>query len=227
MRSLAIFDLDGVIIDSETTAAEVLAWQLTTAGYPVSIEEVIDRFIGTAIPGILQLIATECGMVWPPGFHRDLEREVRRHVFERILPTEGMAEVLSALMADGWCIASNSDADRIEKCFELSGLATRFRPPMFSAAMVNRGKPAPDLFLLAAATLGFEPNRCIVVEDTVVGVTAGKRAGMRVIGFVGGSHIKEPAQVARLIEAGAEDIAKDGAMLARVLRRHGCMALPA
>ncbi len=223
MPGLVIFDLDGVIIDSEAVAAAVLARRLTVAGYPVSVDVVVERFIGTGVPAILAAITEETALAWPAAFAADLERDVRRHVFAAIKPTEGMNDLLSLVPQENWCVASNSDPDRIEACLRLSGLAARFQPRVFSASMVSIGKPAPDLFILAARTCGVSPENCIVVEDTAVGVIAAKRAGMHVIGFLGGSHLKGPHHGARLRQVGAAETAQNAGELAALLRTHGAL----
>jgi HAD superfamily hydrolase (TIGR01509 family) len=224
MRSLAIFDLDGVLIDSEAAAANVLSSKLTGAGYPVSVADVVERFIGTDVKTILSSITAEKGIQWHSEFHSELEEDIQHQVYLQLAPTEGIASVLSAMPASAWCIASNSRMERIAKCLDLSGLSARFRPRAFSASMVGSGKPAPDLFLLAAREFAVEPERCLVVEDTVVGILAGRAAGMKTIGFVGGSHISTKAQAGRLRDAGAEAIVETAAELADHLDRHGCMA---
>ncbi len=217
-HQLTIFDLDGVIIDSEGIAARTLARHLTESGYPVTEEAVIERFIGTGVPGILERISAEAALAWPAGFREELEALIEQEVYREISLMPGIESVLSDQPADGWCIASNSRHERIERCLELAGLADRFHPPVFSASMVDKAKPAPDLLLFAAGAFGVPPERCIVVEDTVVGVRAGRAAGMRVIGFLGGSHVRSETHAKALFAAGADELAGDCAELQHRLR---------
>lgn len=230
VKRLAIFDLDGVLIDSELTAATVLARCLSVLGCPLPVAEVVDRFIGIGIPGILAILGREKGRVWPPGLQAELEREVEDEVLRTITPTRGIRDALAAIPPAAWCVASNSSTARMARCLAASGIAAEFSPPAFSASAVARGKPAPDLFLHAAATLHVAPAHCMVVEDTVFGVAAGKAAGMVVVGYLGGSHMAVSDQATRLRQAGATAIVSDGAALVSLLREFfagGDIAAPA
>jgi beta-phosphoglucomutase-like phosphatase (HAD superfamily) len=127
-------------------------------------------------------------------------------------PVRGIADVLTHLDGTSWCVASNSSHARISRCLAAAGLTPPFSPRLFSAERVAKGKPAPDVYLHAAKEMGVEPRDCLVIEDTAIGVTAGKSAGMTVIGFLGGSHFRED-HGARLQEAGADLIAADSLAL--------------
>ncbi len=225
MPGLVIFDLDGVLIDTESTAAAVLVRVFARIGYEISKEQVIDRFIGTGVRGILDTIAGETARTFPASLPREIEMEVRREVFRNVVPVRGIRNVLDRLAAQPWCVASNSGLDRMETCMRLSGLAARYRVRLFSAAMVPAGKPAPDLYCHVARSFALPPSSCIVVEDTVVGVVAGKAAGMTVLGFAGASHITTATQRQRLAAAGADAIVTTTTDLAEQLE-HFLRRLP-
>jgi HAD superfamily hydrolase (TIGR01509 family) len=133
------------------------------------------------------IIEQENDIKLPPDF---AERAARRtlEAFDRELqPIPGIAELLANL-PDRKCVASSSEPTRIRHSLSLAGILHHFEPHIFSATQVKRGKPAPDLFLFAAASMGAAPARCLVIEDSVAGVTAARAAGMTVLGFTGGSH---------------------------------------
>ena len=130
-------------------------------------------------------------------------------VARRILSANGLGDVPV-------CVASSSAPERIRRSLEVTELAGHFGDHVFSASEVVRPKPAPDLFLHAAARMGWSPGECMVVEDSVFGVAAGAAAGMRVIGFTGATHGDDSADV-MLLGAGAESVARDAAELAELL----------
>ena len=118
-------------------------------------------------------------------------------------------------------MASSSHPDRIHRSLELVSLLDHFVPNLFSASMVDRGKPAPDLFLLAAAKMAVDPGRCLVVEDSAVGVHAGKAAGMTVFGFAGASHVRPDTHIPRLQAAGADAVFAEMPALVGLIERAG------
>jgi HAD superfamily hydrolase (TIGR01509 family) len=122
----------------------------------------------------------------------------------QLIAMPGIEAALSGIKSPV-CIASSSAPERLQHTLSLVGLFNRFNPHIFSATQVGRGKPAPDLFLFAAKQMGVEPRTCLVVEDSVAGVMAAVDAGMRVIGFTGGSHCR-PGHSERLRQAGAAEI---------------------
>lgn len=184
---LVIFDCDGVLVDSERLAVAVEAEVLTELGWAMDPREVADRFVGRSAASMQAEIEARLGRAidWESTFGR-------RHAaaFESGLePVAGVADVLDALAASArpYCVASSSARDAIGYKLARTGLADRFDPAhVFSADDVAHGKPAPDVFLLAAATMGAEPSACVVVEDSPIGVRAGLAAGMRVLAFGGG-----------------------------------------
>jgi HAD superfamily hydrolase (TIGR01509 family) len=212
---LIIFDCDGVLVDSEVLSARIEAEELGAAGITISAEEMLARFTGIASRDAYAILEAEQAIGLPAGFgERALER--LHAVFEREL--EAVRGIRAALetIDRPVCVASSSEPARIERSLRIVGLHERFAPHLFSAAMVARGKPAPDLFLHAASRMGVAPAECVVIEDSVPGVRAGVAAGMRVIGFAGASHCG-PGHCNRLRGAGADRVLADMAELPRSL----------
>jgi HAD superfamily hydrolase (TIGR01509 family) len=195
---LVIFDCDGVLIDSELLSVEVDIVCLAEYGLDLSADEIIERYIGTS--DMTADLETRYGRALP-GFD-DRHRQLLRSVFEaRLKPIPGVAALLDWL-ACRRCVASSSSPERLQHALSLVGLYDRFHPNIFSASMVARGKPAPDLFLHAAERMGVAPAECVVIEDSLPGVEAACAAGMTAIGFAGGSHCRA-GHAARLRERGA------------------------
>lgn len=189
---LVIFDCDGVVVDSERLAVRTEVQVLAEIGWPLGERDVIERFVGRT-PGYMQA-AIERELGRPIDFDR-LFMKRHEEVFERELrAVDGVADLLDALRVPT-CVASSGTHDRIWRSLELVGLADRFEGRVFSASDVARGKPAPDLFVHAAATMGVAPARCAVIEEGVPGVEAGCAAGMSVFAYAGG--VTESAALAR------------------------------
>ena len=219
---LVILDCDGVLVDSEPIALDLLRRTLAANGYDLSLGEVQRRFQGralAAIPGILR----EEGQALPDGALARMEDELLREFTARLRPVAGMEALLDRLRAPS-CVASSSSQRRLAHSLAVTGLELRFAARAFSAEEVRRGKPAPDLFLHAAARLGAGPVRCLVIEDSPAGIEAARAAGMRSLGFTGGTHANGAAYRARLESAGADAIASDVAALARQLAALGLLA---
>lgn len=199
---LIVFDCDGVLVDSELIAVEVESRLLTEAGFPMTADEIAETCVGLSYASMVKLLEERFGRPVPESLNQQLQTETLAEFPRRLQPIAGIAELLGDSTIDR-CVASSSDPDRIAFSLELTGLTDQFKPDqVFSATMVERGKPAPDLFLHAAATVGHHPSRCLVIEDSPHGVTAARSAGMDVVGFVGGGHAR-PALADRLRTAGA------------------------
>ncbi len=199
-----ILDCDGVLVDSELISARVAAACFSSADAVISMEEVLLRFTGMKATEVTAAIFGERGLA-VPARATEARLEATMAAFESELrPMPGADEALSAIHALK-CVASSSHHDRIALALRVTGLARHFGDAVFSSTMVERGKPAPDLFHHAAKAMGVEPAHCIVVEDSVAGVTAGKAAGMSVIGFTGGSHCG-PDHRHLLVAAGADRV---------------------
>lgn len=215
---LIIFDLDGVLVDSERISSGVTAAALREAGIEISAAEVCERFLGVSTPEMLQALEVEHGCRLPESFRERLRERILQ-AFERDLgPVPGVPALLDSLALKR-CVASSSHPDRIRCSLGVTGLLDRLTPHLFSATMVDRGKPAPDLFLLAAAKMATEPTRCLVVEDSKVGVRAGKAAGMCVFGFAGASHVDAARHAPRLEAAGADAVFTEMTALTDLLGR--------
>ena len=202
MMELLVFDCDGVLVDSEPLATRALRDVLVAAGVPAT-SAMIARCFGMKQADILASVARDTGVVVPPEV-ADLLWPATRRVFEAELqPMPGIALFLDAMGSGRRCVASSSSPERIRASLALTGLTRFFGDDVFSSRQVARGKPAPDLFLLAAERMRVEPSRALVIEDSIYGVMGARAAGMRAFGFVGGGHI-EAGHAERLLDAGAE-----------------------
>jgi HAD superfamily hydrolase (TIGR01509 family) len=201
---LVIFDCDGVLIDSELLSVRADVECLAEYGIELTAEEIIERYAGTS--SMVTDLEARHGRTLPgfDGRHRQLVRPL----FEAEL--RAISGVVAALdsLACRTCVASSSSPERLQHTLSLVGLYDRFHPNIFSATMVARGKPAPDLFLYAAERMGAAPSRCLVVEDSLAGVAAARAAGMTALGFCGGSHCR-PGHGERLLAGGAARVVRD------------------
>ncbi|WP_330459142.1 HAD family hydrolase [Streptomyces sp. NBC_00820] len=183
---LIIFDNDGVLVDSEPISNRLLAAYLTELGHPTSYEDSIRDYMGSAMHRIHDLVLERTGERLPDDFDDVFHARVFA-AFERDLrPVAGVDTVLGKLAADGvpYCVASSGSHDRIRVGHRAAGIDRWFEESrIFSAQDVGRGKPAPDLFLYAAERMGVAPERCLVVEDSPLGVQAAVAACMDVYGF--------------------------------------------
>lgn len=211
MSRLAIFDFDGVIADSEIIALAELQTCLAEHGLHLSIEALMDRFLGASLASITAALAAHTGGPVPEGFREAWYDRLFARYARELQPVPGILALFDRLEEAGvnYCIASGSSHRRLGFALHCLGLSERFAGRAFSAEDVPEGKPAPDLMLFAAARRSIAPESCLVIEDATSGVTAARRAGMRAIGFVGGRHLAPcaPRQAARLAEAGTFAIA--------------------
>lgn len=217
--TLVIFDCDGVLVDSEIAFNRIIADQLTACGYPVDTDTAIARFTGMSMPSLMAIVEAELGRSLPGDFAPRCRAEADRIFDAELQPVPGVAEVLAA--HEGLrCVASSSAPQRIERSLRTTGLIDHFHPDaLFSAAMVARGKPSPDLFLFAAERMGIGPADCIVIEDSLPGVEAAVAAGIPVLGFTGGGHIRD-GHDEKLRDRGATDVFGDMALLPDLLARY-------
>ncbi|MDI5972221.1 HAD family hydrolase [Streptomyces sp. SL13] len=183
---LVIFDNDGVLVDSEPISNRILAGYLTELGHPTTYEESIRDYMGAAMHRVHDLVRERWGKELPDGFDDVFHARVFAAFEARLRPVDGVAQVLEKLRADAvpYCVASSGSHERIRTALRTTRLARWIDPAhVFSADDVGRGKPAPDLFLHAARTMGVPAGRCAVVEDSPLGVEAAVAAGMDVYGF--------------------------------------------
>lgn len=200
---LVIFDCDGVLVDSEVIACRALSEALLEFGLKLPVDEIADRFLGTSARDMYAALETDWGCKLPDTVKARVATRSRELFDRELRPIDGAAEALGAL-AGPRCVASSSGPEAILYKLRRADLLHWFEPAaLFSAHMVSRGKPAPDLFLHAAERMGARPARCLVIEDSVPGVTAAKAAGMTAYGFVGASHCRA-GDNGRLAAAGAE-----------------------
>jgi HAD superfamily hydrolase (TIGR01509 family) len=182
---LVIFDCDGVLVDSERLAVKVDVVLLRELGWPLSETEVIDRFVGRSDRDTQAAIEAHLGRRLPAGWQDTLTARYHEAFAAELTPVAGVVGALDRITLPT-CIASSGTHEHLRYTLSLTGLYERFAGRIFSAQDVSRGKPAPDLFLHAAASMSAEPAACVVVEDSRPGVEAARAAGMRVLAFAGG-----------------------------------------
>jgi HAD superfamily hydrolase (TIGR01509 family) len=217
MPRLVIFDCDGVLVDSEPISCRCTAAALTRQGYPIDAAGVLDRFLGISTASMLRMVEEDLGRPLAPGILDDLRREILTAFEAELRAIDGIAETVPRLEGPV-CVASSSNPERIRRSLEITGLLPLFHPHIFSATMVSRGKPEPDLFLFAADRMGVPPDGCIVVEDSRAGIRAARAAGMRVLGFAGGSHLRGRGVEKAMIAVGATLVFDRMADLPEVIR---------
>ncbi|MFF7310160.1 HAD-IA family hydrolase [Streptomyces sp. NPDC008137] len=198
---LVIFDNDGVLVDSEPISNRLLAAYLTELGHPTSYEESIRDYMGSAMHRIHELVLERTGQRLPESFDDVFHARVFAAFEQELVAVAGVSGVLEKLAADGvpYCVASSGSHERIRVGHRTTGLSQWFdERRIFSSQDVGRGKPAPDLFLYAAERMGVAPERCVVVEDSPLGVRAAVAAGMDVYGFTAMTPAEKLADATRL-----------------------------
>lgn len=198
--TLIILDCDGVLVDSERLAIEVDRVSLAELGWELTTEDIVERFVGRSHAFFLAEVTRHLGRPLPAGWDEVISHRSRDAFRESLRPVDGIVEALDSIVL-ATCVASSGTHDKMRFTLGLTGLLPRFEGRLFSATEVNRGKPAPDLFLHAARSMHYEPHECVVVEDSVPGVLAAQAAGMRVVAYAGGVTSAD-----RLLELGAEVI---------------------
>jgi HAD superfamily hydrolase (TIGR01509 family) len=202
MKSGLIFDFDGVIADSEVLAGTILAKFVSDLGLATTLNEVVNRYGGKRWSDIMAAIEDGFGQKLPEDFSERLKEATLSSFRQDLRAIEGVADFLTQFRELPHCVASSSSLDRLILCLDILGLTKEFGDFVFSAEMVARGKPFPDVFLLAAERMKVNPLDCIVIEDSANGVRAGVAAGMTVIGLCAASHL-QPGHAERLMAAGA------------------------
>jgi len=184
---LIIFDCDGVLVDSEVISCRAHAEVLTRHGYSITSDQVLKRFLGVSDREARLTIETEMGRKLPDDFEAQLKQAALQRYASELVAIPHIGDAI-AVIGLPKCVASSGTPEKIRHGLTCAGLFETLAPHIFSAVQVARGKPAPDLFLFAAEQMGTSPARCLVIEDSVPGVTGGRAAGMTVLGFHGGSH---------------------------------------
>lgn len=201
---LAMFDCDGVLLDSEIIACQADAEAYTALGYPMTTQEISRRFAGMPDEAVDAALVKEMGKPLPANFRRTIKRAVIEKYRTELRAVDGAPALLSSLRT-AKCIASSAAPAKLALGLIETELFELVYPHIFSTRLVEKGKPHPDIFLYAALRMEAEPKRCVVIEDSVAGVTAAKSAGMTCIGFTGGSHCADD-HAERLYDAGASTV---------------------
>lgn len=205
---LVIFDCDGVLVDSEALSVSALLGMIRLAGGSVSEDTAYEHFLGKSMKSVREILGRDFGLEITDSQLTDMRVELMRRFREELKPIPGVKEMLPRLGLP-FCVASSGTLDRIRYALDVTGLLGLMEPHLFSAAMVTTGKPAPDLFLHAAASMRAHPRKCLVVEDSPAGIAAARAAGMRVFAFTGGSHAGNPSLQVRLASSEPDFIFAD------------------
>ena len=201
MAELILFDCDGVLVDSEGPSNIVLAKNLSGHGLPMTPEDCEAHFVGGTMAMVGEK-AREMGAHLPDNWIDEIYAQIYARLAEGVDVIAGIPEVLDRLEALGipFCVGSNGSEEKMKITLGQTGLWERFSGAIYSAHTLGVAKPDPDLYLIAAERHGIDPARCVVVEDSLAGVTAAIRAGMRCLAYVA------KGDGARLSDQGAEII---------------------
>ena len=216
--TLVVFDCDGVLVDSEPLSMRVLLEAIASRGVQLEPETGYERFLGRSLASICQSLAQDFGVTLDATALADIRQRLYATFEAELQPIPGIALALEQLEIP-YCVASSSQPERVELSLRTTGLWPHFRGKLFSATMVPKGKPAPDLFLHAAESMGHAPSTTVVVEDSPVGLRAAKAAGMRTIAFTGATHARTPSHHAALQALEPDVMMADMTGLPAILRR--------
>ncbi|WP_275784287.1 HAD family hydrolase [Pararhizobium gei] len=215
---LVIFDCDGVLVDSEPLSIDVLIRVLRGAGVDMDAEEATERFLGKSLKTMSDILHDDYGLAVNGEFLEQMRVDLYQRFRQELQPVAGIATALDQLDIPR-CVASSSQMERIRLSLTITGLIGRLEPHLFSSTMVEHGKPAPDLFLHAAAEMATPPENCIVIEDSPAGIKAAKAAGMRVFAFAGASHARSKRHIAVLKQLAPDVLFDDMRELIHLVRR--------
>lgn len=184
-RPTAIFDCDGVLVDSERLIQQIDMAMIAELGWPITREEILAQHLGHTEAEVAANIERRIGRELPPAFRSDRDAAYAAAFRERLVEVPGVRASVEGLVASGWqvCVASSGSHARMDLTLGVTGLQDLFRGRIFSADDVARGKPAPDLFLHAAREMKAPVTQCVVIEDSPSGVRAARAAGMPVVGY--------------------------------------------
>src|SRR5947207_2758390 len=206
LKRLIVFDFDGVIADSEMLANAVLAEIVTELGAPMMLEGSLQAFTGKRFDEVIAMVSAMTGRSVADCAAVNLERRTIARFRRELKEVAGVRAYLDAFGHVKRCIASSSSPQRLAACLDILGFADAFGSNVYSASLVARGKPHPDIFLHAARQCGVAPADAIVIEDSVNGIRAAVAAGMTAIGLLAASHVR-PGHAERMRNAGAHHIA--------------------
>lgn len=184
-----IFDCDGVLVDSEGLSASVLMSMMAEIGLPITDDIFRTDFLGRSFANAAARVLTRFGRPMPDDFQMRYRERLLARMRESLQPMDGVFEVLDA-MAVPYSLATSSSPPRLAVSLQATGLDRYFAGRCSTASEVANGKPAPDLFVLAAQRMNADPATCLVLEDSEMGILAAKAAGMQVWHFRGGVHVK-------------------------------------
>jgi len=187
--SLVIFDCDGVLVDSEMLSASVLMGMMQEEGLPISTETFQRDFLGRSFASAATRVLQRFGRPLPDDFQMRYRTRLLAKMEKELKPMAGVKNVLDNMSAP-YCLATSSSIQRLTVSLGTTGLAHCFEGRCFTASEVKNGKPAPDLFLHAAAKMGAQPSACLAIEDSEMGIRAAQAAGIAVWHFAGGAHIR-------------------------------------
>lgn len=198
---LVIFDCDGVLVDSEPIANRLLAEALSEVGLPTTYEQARRDYVGLSMASCVQLFEEKLGHTLPEDWVETLQKRTFERLAREVKPVVGVENLVRRVRDRGIqsCVASSGHMTKISLTLTATGLISLFEGRIFSASMVKRGKPNPDLFLFAADQMAADPSRTFVIEDSVPGVKAAVSAGMKAFGYAGDAYTDHHA----LAEAGA------------------------
>jgi len=216
---LIIFDCDGVLVDSEVISCRAHADVLSHHGYPITPEQVLERFLGVSDREARLNVEAELGRSLPDDFEAQMKQAALQRYANELQAIPYVADVIAAITLPK-CVASSGTPEKIRHGLTCAGLNDLLVPNVFSATQVKRGKPAPDLFLYAAAQMQASPERSLVIEDSVAGIAGALAAGMTVLGFHGGSHCR-PGYGDGLRAAGATAVFDDMRQLPDLIAQMG------
>ena len=202
-----IFDFDGVIADSEAIANTVLAETVTGLGHSTTLDQALARYLGRRWGEVVAEVESAIGKPLPDNFSDQLKLATLDRFRTDLKEVSGASNFIRRFAHIPRCIASSSSIDRLQLCLSVLTLEAEFGSHVFSADMVARGKPHPDIFLFAAEKLGVKPNECLVIEDSAGGIKAAVAAGMTTVGLSAASHIREGHDL-KLRDAGAVHLAQ-------------------
>jgi len=189
MTKHLIFDCDGVLVDSEIIAAQVMVEMLNQYEVPISITHYLQHCTGKTFSGLAASLSMEFDKPLPDDFVQLVTAKMEVTSSRLLQPIDGMQNMLNTIASIPKAVVSNSDLHQIKSSLDKVDISHHFGAYTFSSEQVDKPKPSPLVYLHAADSLGVKPSECLVVEDSVSGATAALAAGMQVIGFLAGSHI--------------------------------------
>lgn len=218
---LVIFDCDGVLVDSELLSAKVLMAQLDELGIELTEGQFRSEFLGRSFASAATQLKARTGRDLPANFAPNYFKQLNGLFSTELRPMAGVMDVLETLKVQH-CVASGSIPPRLDFSLKVCGLDTHFGDHVYSAALVKNAKPAPDLFLYAAVAHGVPASRCLVLEDSEMGVRAAQSAGMDVWHFAGGAHVKDGQVLPDSVQV--DRVVQDMSEVLRLFREAGLCA---